>query len=91
MRLSPVSIVLFVLVFAVFALPLLTALFTNIGNALAAIPIPQAKSEADLGKDALKTISDWIFTLLTNPLALAILVAISLVIYAAEQAVRPRQ
>jgi len=91
MRPSPVSIVLFVLVFAVFALPLLTALFTNIGNALAAIPIPQAKSEADLGKDALKTISDWIFTLLTNPLALAILVAISLVIYAAEQAVRPRQ
>ena len=91
MRLSPVSMVLFVLVLTVFALPLLTALFTNIGNALAAIPIPQAKSEADLGKDALKTISDWIFTLLTNPLALAILVAISLVIYAAEQAVRPRQ
>jgi len=32
--------------------------------------------------------SDWIFILLTNPLALTILVAISLVLYAAEQAVR---
>jgi hypothetical protein len=91
MRLSPVAVVLFALVFAVIALPLLTALFTNVGNAIAAIPIPQAKTEADLGKAALKTLSDWIFTLLTNPLALTILVAISLIAYAAEQAVKPRQ
>jgi len=88
MRPSPVAIVLFAVVFAVLALPLLTAIFTNIGNVLAAVPIPQAKTEADLGKDALKTLSDWIFTLLTNPLALTILVAVSLVLYAAEQAVR---
>jgi len=88
MRPSPVAIVLFAVVFAVLALPLLTAIFTNIGNALAAVPIPQAKTEAGLGKDALKTLSDWIFALLTNPLALTILVAVSLVLYAAEQAVR---
>ena len=91
MRPSPVAIVLFAVVFAVLALPLLTAVFTNIGNVLAAVSIPQAKTEADLGKGALKTISDWIFTLLTNPLALTILVAASLVLYAAEQAVKPRQ
>jgi hypothetical protein len=91
MRPSPVAIVLFAVVFAVLALPLLTAVFTNIGNVLAAVPIPQAKTEADLGKDALKTISDWIFALLTNPLALTILVAASLVLYAAEQAVKPKQ
>jgi hypothetical protein len=91
MRLSPVAIVLSVLVFAVFAQPLLTALFTNIASVSAAIPIPQAKTEADLGKGALKAMSDWLFALLTNPLALTILVAISLVLYAAEQAVRPRQ
>jgi len=91
MRLSPVAIVLSVLVFAVFAQPLLTALFTNIASVLAAIPIPQAKTEADLGKGALKAMSDWLFALLTNPLALTILVAISLVLYAAGQAVRPRQ
>jgi hypothetical protein len=88
MRISPVALVLFALVFAVIALPLLTALFANVGNALAAVPIPQAKTEADLGKGALKTMSDWIFALLTNPLALTILVAASLVLYAAEQAVR---
>jgi hypothetical protein len=88
MRLSPVAVVLFAIIFAVIALPLLTALFTNVGNAIAIIPIPQAKTETDLGKTALKTMSDWIFTLLTNPLALTILVAISLVLYAAEQAVR---
>jgi len=35
--------------------------------------------------------TDWIFTLLTNPLALTILVAISLVLYAAEQAVKRQQ
>jgi hypothetical protein len=91
MRLSPVAVVLFAIVFAVIALPLLTAFFTNVGNALAIIPIPQAKTEADLGKGALKTMSDWIFTLLTNPLALTILAAISLVMYAAEQAVRRQQ
>jgi hypothetical protein len=91
MRPSPVAVVLFAVVFAVLALPLLTAVFTNIGNVLAAVPIPQAKTEADLGKDALKTMSDWIFALLTNPLALTILVAVSLVLYAAEQAVKPRQ
>ena len=91
MRISPVSIVLFAVVFAVLTLPLLTAIFTNIGNVLAAVPIPQAKIEADLGKDALKAMSDWIFTLLTNPLALTILVAASLVLYAAEQAVKPKQ
>jgi len=91
MRPSPAAIVLFAVVFAVLALPLLTAVFTNIGNVLAAVPIPQAKTEADLGKDALKTISDWIFALLTNPLALTILVAASLVLYAAEQAVKPKQ
>ncbi len=91
MRLSPVAVVLFALVFAVVALPLLTALFTNVGNVLAVISIPQAKTEADLGRDALKTMSDWLFTLLTNPLALTILVALSLILYAAEQAVRPRQ
>jgi len=88
MRFSPVSIILLVIVFAVIAMPLLSAFFTNVGNVLAAIPIPQAKTEADLGKGALKAISDWIFILLTNPLALTILVAISLVLYAAEQAVR---
>jgi hypothetical protein len=88
MRPSPVTIVLFVLVFAAVALPLLTAYFTNVGNVLAAIPIPQAKTESDLGKDALKVMSDWIFALLTNPLALTILVAVSLVLYVAEQAVR---
>ena len=88
MRISPVSVVLFAVVLAMLALPLLTAIFTNIGNVLAAVPIPQAKTEADLGKDALKTLSDWIFTLLTTPLALTILVAVSLVLYAAEQAVR---
>jgi len=88
MRPSPVAIVLFAVVFAVLALPLLTAVFTNIGNVLAAVPILQVKTEADLGKDALKTLSDWIFALLTNPLALTILVAVSLVLYAAEQAVR---
>jgi hypothetical protein len=38
----------------------------------------------------LKAMSDWLFALLTNPLALTILVAISLVMYAAAQAVRPR-
>jgi hypothetical protein len=91
MRPSPVAVVLFAVVFAVLALPLLTAIFTNIGNVLAAVPIPQAKTEADLGKGALKTLSDWIFTLLTNPLALTILVAVSLVLYAAEQAVKPKQ
>jgi hypothetical protein len=88
MRLSPVSIILFTIVFAVIALPLLTALFANAANVLAVIPIPQAKTEADLGRDTLKVMSDWIFILLTNPLALTILVAISLVLYAAEQAVR---
>jgi len=91
MKPSPVAVVLFVLVFAVIALPLLTALFTNVGNILAAVPIPQAKTEADLGKGALKTLSDWIFALLTNPLALTIFVAISLIAYAAEQAVKPKQ
>jgi hypothetical protein len=91
MRISPVAIVLFAIVFAVVMLPLLTAFFTNVGNALAAVPIPQAKTEADLGKGALKTLSDWIFALLTNPLALTILVAVSLVLYAAEQAVRRQQ
>jgi hypothetical protein len=91
MRLSPVAVVLFAIVFAVIALPLFTALFTNVGNVIAAVPIPQAKTEADLGKSALKTLSDWIFTLLTNPLALTILVAISLITYAATEAVRPRQ
>ncbi len=90
MRPSPVAVVLFALVFAVVALPLLTALFTNVGNVLAAVPIPQAKTEADLGKGALKTMSDWIFTLLTNPLALTVLVAFSLILYAATQAVKPR-
>jgi hypothetical protein len=88
MRPSPVSIILFTIVFAVIALPLLTALFTNAANVLAVIPTPQAKTEADLGKDILKIMFDWIFILLTNPLALIILVAISLVLYAAEQAVR---
>jgi hypothetical protein len=91
MRISPVAVVLFAIVFAVVMLPLLTAFFTNVGNALAAVPIPQAKTEADLGKGALKTLSDWIFALLTNPLALTILVAVSLVLYAAEQAVRRQQ
>jgi hypothetical protein len=91
MRYSPISIVLFAVVFAVIALPLLSAFFVNVGNVLAIIPIPQAKTETDLGKDALKTMSDWIFTLLTNPLALTIFVAISLVLYAAQQAVKPRQ
>jgi len=90
MRPSPVAIVLSVLVFAVIALPLFTAFFTNVGNVLAAIPIPHAKTEADLGKEMLKAMSDWLFALLTNPLALTILVAISLVMYAAAQAVRPR-
>ncbi len=90
MRPSPVSVVLFALVFAVIALPLFTALFTNVGNVLAAVPIPQAKTEADLGKSALKTMSDWLFALLTNPLALTILVAFSIIMYAATQAVRPR-
>ena len=89
MRYSPVVVVLFAIVFAVIALPLLTAFFINIGNVLAAVPIPQAKTEADLGKDALKAMSDWLFALLTNPLALTVLVAISLVMYAAAQAVRP--
>ena len=88
MRYSPVTIVLFALIFAVIALPLLTALFTNAGNVLTAVPIPEAKTEADLGKDTLKTMSDWAFTLLTNPLTLTILVAISFVLYAAEQGVR---
>jgi hypothetical protein len=91
MRLSPVAVVLFTIVFAVFALPLLVALFTNAASIFSIIPIPQAKTEADLGKGALKTMSDWIFTLLTNPLALAILVAVSLVLYAAEQAVAKQQ
>jgi hypothetical protein len=91
MRLSPVAVVLFVLVLAVVALPLITALFTNVVNVLAIVPIPQAKTEADLGKGTLKTLSDWIFALLTNPLALTILVAITLVLYAAEQAVRRQQ
>ena len=91
MRLSPVSIVLLVLVLAVVALPLLAAFFTNVANVLAVVPIPQAKTEADLGKNSLKTMTDWIFTLLTNPLALTILVAISLVLYAAEQAVKRQQ
>jgi hypothetical protein len=88
MRISPVAVVLFAVVLAVFMLPLLTAFFTNVGNVLAAVPIPQAKTEADLGKGALKTLSDWIFALLTNPLAVTILVAVSLALYAAEQAVR---
>jgi HAMP domain-containing protein len=91
MRLSPVSIVLFAIVFAVIALPLLTAFFTNVANTLAIIPIPQAKTENDLGKTALKTMSDWIFSLLTNQLALTILVAISMELYAAEQAVKRQQ
>jgi hypothetical protein len=91
MRLYPISIVLFVLVFAVLALPLITALFTNIANVFAIVPIPQARTETDLGKGVLKSMSDWIFTLLTNPLALTILVAISLVLYAAEQAVARQQ
>jgi hypothetical protein len=91
MRYSPAAIVLFALVFAVIALPLFTALFANAANVFAIIPIPQAKTEADLGKGALKAMSDWLFVLLTNPLALTILVAVSLVLYAAEQAVRPRQ
>ena len=91
MRPSPVTIILFVIVFAVVALPLLAAFFTNVANILAAVPIPQAKTEADLGKGALKAMSEWIFTLLTNPLALTILVAISLVLYAAEQAVKRQQ
>jgi hypothetical protein len=91
MRFSPVAIVLFAIVFAVFALPLLVAFFTNVANVLAIIPIPQAKTEADLGKGMLKTMSDWIFTLLTNPLALTILVAITMVLYAAEQAVKRQQ
>jgi len=88
MRLSPVAVVLFTIAFAVVSMPLLTALFTNIGNALAAVPIPQAETEADLGKNMLKTMSDWIFMLLTNPLALVTLVATSIIIYAAEQGVR---
>jgi len=88
MRLSPVAVVLFTVAFAVVSMPLLTALFTNIGNALAAVPIPQAETEADLGKNMLKTMSDWIFMLLTNPLALVTLVATSIIIYAAEQGVR---
>jgi hypothetical protein len=91
MRISPVAIVLFAIVFAVIALPLLTALFVNVANVFAVIPIPQAKTEADLGKGALKALSDWIFALLTNPLALTILVAVSIALYAAEQAVKPRQ
>jgi len=91
MRLSPVAVVLFAIVFAVVAMSLIAALFTNAANVLAAVPIPQAKTEADLGKGALKTLSDWIFALLTNPLALTILVAVSLVLYAAEQAVRRQQ
>ena len=90
MRISPAAIVLFAVVFAVIMLPLLTATFSNLGNVLAAVPIPQAKTEADLGKGALKTLSDWIFALLTNPLALTAIVAVSLVLYAAEQAVKPR-
>lgn len=88
MRLSPVAVVLFTIAFAVVSMPLLTALFTNIGNALAAVPIPRAETEADLGKNMLKTMSDWIFMLLTNPLALVTLVATSIIIYAAEQGVR---
>jgi hypothetical protein len=88
MRLSPVAVVLFTIAFAVVSMPLLTALFTNIGNVLAAVPIPQAETEADLGKNMLKTMSDWIFMLLTNPLALVTLVATSIIIYAAEQGVR---
>jgi hypothetical protein len=91
MRISPVAVVLFAITFAVILLHPLTALFTNVGNVLAAVPIPQAKTEADLGRDALKAMSDWIFALLTNPFALTILIAISLVLYAATQAVRPRQ
>lgn len=91
MRPSPVTIILFIIVFAVVALPLLTAFFTNVANVFSVVPIPQAKTEADLGKGALKAMSDWIFTLLTNPLALTILVAISLVLYAAEQAVKRQQ
>jgi len=50
MRLSPVAVVLFAIVFAVVAMPLIAALFTNAANALAAVPIPQAKTETDLGK-----------------------------------------
>jgi hypothetical protein len=90
MRYSPVAVVLFSLVFAVIALPLLTALFANAASALAMVSVPQAETEADLGKGELKAMSDWIFTLLTNPLALMILVAFSLIAYAAEQAVRSR-
>jgi hypothetical protein len=90
MRLSPVAVVLFAIVFAVLTLPLLTAFFTNVANIIASVPVPKAKTEA-AGNDTLKTISDWIFTLLTNPLALIILVATSMVAYAAEQAVMRRQ
>jgi hypothetical protein len=90
MRYSPVAVVLFSLVFAVIALPLLTALFANAASALAMVSVPQAETEADLGKGELKAMSDWIFTLLTNPLALTILVALSLIAYAATQAVKSR-
>ncbi len=91
MKPSPVSIVLFAVVFAVLLLSLLQALFTNLGNVLAVVPIPNVKSDVDLGKDYLKTISDWLFSVLTHPLGIVILAAISLIAYAAEEAVRPRQ
>ena len=90
MKPSPVAIVLFAVVFAVLLLPLLQALFTNIGNTLAIVPIPNAKSEADLGKNNIKTLSDWLFSVLTNPLGIVILTAISLAAYAAVEAVKPR-
>jgi len=91
MKPSPVAIVLFAVVFAVLLLPLLQALFTNIGNILAVVPMPNAKNDADLGKDYLKTLSDWLFSVLTNPIGIVILTAISLAAYAAEEAVKPRQ
>jgi len=88
---SPVAVMLFAIVFAVLLLPLLQALFTNLGNVVAAVPIPKAKSDVDLGKDYLKAISEWLFSVLTHPIGIVIIVAISLIAYAAEEAVKPRQ
>jgi hypothetical protein len=90
MNISPVAVVLFAVAFAVLLLPLLQALFVNLGNALTVVPIPKVKTEADLDKEYLKVISDWLFSVLTNPHGLVILVALSLIAYAAAEAVRPR-
>jgi hypothetical protein len=90
MRPSPVAIVLFAVVFAVLLYPLLQALLINIQSGLASVPQIDARSDVDLGRGHLKTLSDWLFAVLTSPMGLIILVALGLTTYAAAQAVKPR-